>query len=123
MTARTPVFSCLTALGLSLAVTALPVAAIAADLTVGFSQIGSESGWRAAETTVSKEEAEKRGWKESEKVASDTVKTMADNGIKVPEASAKLVDGLKSVGETMTKEWLEKAGEKGQQLVDSYRKM
>ena len=69
------------------------------------------------------EEAEKRGWKESEKVASDTVKTMADNGIKVPEASAKLVDGLKSVGETMTKEWLEKAGEKGQQLVDSYRKM
>ncbi|MHC1551109.1 galactofuranose ABC transporter, galactofuranose-binding protein YtfQ [Phyllobacterium sp. K27] len=33
----------------------------AADLTVGFSQIGSESGWRAAETSVSKIEAEKRG--------------------------------------------------------------
>lgn len=33
----------------------------AADLTVGFSQIGSESGWRAAETTVTKEEAKKRG--------------------------------------------------------------
>ncbi|MCA0937329.1 ABC transporter substrate-binding protein [Vibrio alginolyticus] len=30
-------------------------------LTVGFSQIGSESGWRAAETAVSKVEAEKRG--------------------------------------------------------------
>lgn len=30
-------------------------------LVVGFSQIGSESGWRAAETTVSKKEAEKRG--------------------------------------------------------------
>jgi simple sugar transport system substrate-binding protein len=41
-------------------VTLLP-AANAADLTVGFSQIGSESGWRAAETTVSKEQAEKRG--------------------------------------------------------------
>ena len=32
----------------------------AADLTIGFSQIGSESGWRAAETTVSKAEAKKR---------------------------------------------------------------
>ncbi len=30
-------------------------------LTVGFSQIGSESGWRAAETTLTKQEAEKRG--------------------------------------------------------------
>ena len=34
--------------------------AIAASLTVGFSQIGSESGWRAAETSVSKSEAQKR---------------------------------------------------------------
>jgi simple sugar transport system substrate-binding protein len=33
----------------------------AQSLTVGFSQIGSESGWRAAETTVTKQEAEKRG--------------------------------------------------------------
>lgn len=36
-------------------------AAFAADMTVGFSQIGSESGWRAAETSVTKQEAEKRG--------------------------------------------------------------
>ena len=33
----------------------------AAPLVVGFSQIGSESGWRSAETKVSKSEAEKRG--------------------------------------------------------------
>jgi galactofuranose transport system substrate-binding protein len=33
----------------------------AQSLTVGFSQIGSESGWRAAETTVTKQEAQKRG--------------------------------------------------------------
>ncbi|MCE9732271.1 galactofuranose ABC transporter, galactofuranose-binding protein YtfQ [Pectobacterium sp. IFB5596] len=33
----------------------------AKSLTVGFSQIGSESGWRSAETKVSKQEAEKRG--------------------------------------------------------------
>jgi len=47
---------------LGLAVTTALVAppAMAAQLTVGFSQIGSESGWRAAETTVSKSEASKR---------------------------------------------------------------
>ena len=32
----------------------LATSASAAELTVGFSQIGSESGWRAAETSVSK---------------------------------------------------------------------
>ncbi|MBK3745485.1 ABC transporter substrate-binding protein [Paraburkholderia aspalathi] len=36
-------------------------AAHAADMTVGFSQIGSESGWRAAETTLTKKQAEERG--------------------------------------------------------------
>jgi simple sugar transport system substrate-binding protein len=44
----------------ALAVT-LFAASQAAALTVGFSQIGSESGWRAAETTVTKEQAKKRG--------------------------------------------------------------
>ncbi len=35
--------------------------ASAAELVVGFSQIGSESGWRAAETTLTKQQAEQRG--------------------------------------------------------------
>ncbi|MGV6872407.1 hypothetical protein ACUSIJ_06905 [Pseudochelatococcus sp. B33] len=35
----------------------LATGAHAADLIIGFSQIGSESGWRAAETNVSKAEA------------------------------------------------------------------
>jgi len=41
--------------------TALSTSTMAAGLVVGFSQIGSESGWRAAETSVTKQEAEKRG--------------------------------------------------------------
>ena len=45
---------------LASAVALAPVAALA-DITIGFSQIGSESGWRAAETTVTKLEAERRG--------------------------------------------------------------
>lgn len=45
----------------SAATLAMGISAQAAGLTVGFSQIGSESGWRAAETSVTKQEAEKRG--------------------------------------------------------------
>lgn len=42
-------------------VAALAMPATAADLVVGFSQIGSESGWRAAETTVTQAQAKERG--------------------------------------------------------------
>ncbi len=45
---------------LASAIALTPMAAMA-ELTIGFSQIGSESGWRAAETTVTKQEAERRG--------------------------------------------------------------
>jgi simple sugar transport system substrate-binding protein len=44
----------------ALAGSAFTFSAQAAQLTVGFSQIGSESGWRAAATSVSKSEAKKR---------------------------------------------------------------
>ncbi|ALN74436.1 galactofuranose ABC transporter, galactofuranose-binding protein YtfQ [Aureimonas sp. AU20] len=41
--------------------TVLASPVLAADMVVGFSQVGSESGWRAAETSVTKQEAQKRG--------------------------------------------------------------
>jgi ABC-type sugar transport system substrate-binding protein len=37
------------------------MSSVASAQTIGFSQIGSESGWRAAETTLTRSEAEKRG--------------------------------------------------------------
>ncbi|WP_422527463.1 galactofuranose ABC transporter, galactofuranose-binding protein YtfQ [Serratia fonticola] len=47
---------------LAVAVSGVLMGAVqAAPLVVGFSQIGSESGWRSAETKVAKQEAEKRG--------------------------------------------------------------
>ena len=46
---------------LASAVILSPLAVSAQDMTIGFSQIGSESGWRAAETTVTKQQAEERG--------------------------------------------------------------
>lgn len=39
----------------------LAAPSLAANMTVGFAQVGSESGWRAAETSVAKSEAAKRG--------------------------------------------------------------
>ena len=41
--------------------TVLASPVLAKDMVVGFSQVGSESGWRAAETAVTKQEAQKRG--------------------------------------------------------------
>lgn len=47
---------------ITVAVSACLASSVSAQsLTVGFSQIGSRSGWRAAETTVTKQQAEKRG--------------------------------------------------------------
>lgn len=48
-------------LGASLLATACLMSSAALAQTVGFSQIGSESGWRAAETTLTRMEAEERG--------------------------------------------------------------
>lgn len=46
----------------ALAITVAALVPVSAqNLTVGFSQIGSESGWRAAETSVTRQQAEERG--------------------------------------------------------------
>ncbi len=38
-------------------------------------------------------------------------------------APAALTSDMKKVGDTMLKEWLEKAGPEGQAVVDAYKKM
>ncbi len=48
-------------LGAAVAASLAAMSGAAWAQTVGFSQIGSESGWRAAETTLTQQEAEKRG--------------------------------------------------------------
>ncbi|SIT06911.1 galactofuranose ABC transporter, galactofuranose-binding protein YtfQ [Paracoccus saliphilus] len=50
-----------TLLGTAAALMISTTAAMAEGETVGFAQIGSESGWRAAETTLTKQQAEERG--------------------------------------------------------------
>jgi TRAP-type C4-dicarboxylate transport system substrate-binding protein len=64
--------------------------------------------------------AEKRGWEASKAETDAKIKIMEDNGIVVSEPSPALVKRLEKVGDTMTKEWLERAGEDGQALLDAY---
>jgi len=50
-----------------------------------------------------------------------TLNGLREGGMTVQPASDKLTAELKEIGETMTEEWLEAAGEQGQAIVDAYR--
>lgn len=67
-------------------------------------------------------EAEARGWAASEKVNTDTLAVLKTNGMEVLPPSPQLKADLQKVGETMLKEWLDKAGADGQAMLDAYRK-
>ncbi len=67
-------------------------------------------------------EAEARGWKLSEQKDKEYIEGLKKNGMTVAEPTAELKAGMLKVGDTMLKEWLDKAGADGQTIVDSYRK-
>ena len=49
-------------------------------------------------------------------------KTVVERGHLIPPPTPQLKADMKKVGDTMLKEWLEKAGPEGQALVDAFRK-
>ena len=67
-------------------------------------------------------DAEARGWVESQKVNTDTLATLKARGMTVAPPSAQLKADLQKVGETMLKEWQEKAGPEGKTLIDTYKR-
>ena len=67
-------------------------------------------------------DAEKRGWEASKKVNVDSLNTLKANGVNVAPPSDALRADMRKVGETLVKEWLDKAGPEGQALLDAYRK-
>jgi TRAP-type C4-dicarboxylate transport system substrate-binding protein len=67
--------------------------------------------------------AETRGWAMSKKANLEVLEKLKANGMQIHTPSPQLKTDMKKVGDIMLKEWLEKAGPEGQQLVDSYRKM
>ncbi len=67
-------------------------------------------------------DAESRGWTASRKANTDSLDKLKANGMQILPPSPQLKADLQKVGETMLKEWLDKAGPEGKQLVDAYRK-
>lgn len=67
-------------------------------------------------------EAETRGWRIAEEKTAWYLKELAAKGMKVQPPSPALKDGLAKVGETLTADWLKKAGTDGQAVVDAFKK-
>ncbi len=67
-------------------------------------------------------DAEARGWAESRKVNTTTLETLKANGMTVAPPSAQLKADLTKIGDTMLKEWMDKAGAEGKAMVDAYRR-
>ena len=66
--------------------------------------------------------AETRGWAESRKVNEDTLAILKKNGMEVLPGSPQLRADMKKVGETILKEWLDKSGAEGKQVLDTYNR-
>lgn len=67
-------------------------------------------------------DAEVRGWNASKKVNVESLDKLKANGMTIHTPSAQLKADMQKVGDTMLKEWLEKAGPEGQALMGAYRK-
>ncbi|MDQ6680514.1 MAG: TRAP transporter substrate-binding protein [Pseudomonadota bacterium] len=68
-------------------------------------------------------DAEARGWALSQKKNGEYLELLKKNGMNILPPSAQLKSDMARVGDTMLKEWLDKAGPEGQAIVDSYKKM
>ncbi len=67
-------------------------------------------------------DAEVRGLAASKKANVDSLDKLKGGGMQIVAPPAQLSADMKKVGDTLLKEWLEKAGPDGKALVDAYRK-
>ncbi len=67
-------------------------------------------------------DAETRGWSASRKANGETLDKLKANGMQILPPSPQLKADMKKVGDTLLKEWIEKAGAEGAQLVDAFVK-
>ena len=65
-------------------------------------------------------EAETRGWATSKVKNTEYIDLLKKNGMTILPPSPQLKADMKKVGDTMLKEWLEKAGPEGKALVDAF---
>jgi TRAP-type C4-dicarboxylate transport system substrate-binding protein len=65
--------------------------------------------------------AEKKGWALSKKGNKADKKALADAGMKVGKVNSALNKHFKEVGATMSKEWADRAGSRGQAVLAAYK--
>ena len=68
-------------------------------------------------------EVEAIGWKTAEDLAESAKATLAENGMTVATPTEALAADLRKIGDEMTKEWLDRAGDSGKSIIDSYKNM
>ena len=66
--------------------------------------------------------AETRGWKMWEEKSSWYLDQLKSHGMQVLPPSPALQSGLKKLGETLTADWLKKAGDDGEAVIAAYKK-
>ncbi len=67
-------------------------------------------------------DAEARGWRDSQRVTTESIATLRANGMTVAEPSAALKGELKKFGDTMLQDWLKVAGPEGKAIVDAFNR-
>lgn len=67
--------------------------------------------------------AETRGWEKAEELAGWYKTELANQGMNIVEPDPELQEGFRDIGEAMMNEWLEDAGELGNEVIEAYRAM
>ena len=67
-------------------------------------------------------DAEVRGWAASKRNNGESLDKLKAGGMQILPPSAQLKADMKKVGDTLLKEWLDKAGAEGKALVDAFQK-
>ncbi|MEP5731710.1 MAG: TRAP transporter substrate-binding protein [Sulfitobacter sp.] len=67
------------------------------------------------------DEASARGLQASKDYTQFTMDGLRDGGMTVGPAGDELMSGLRAIGETMTSEWLEAAGDDGKAIVEAFK--
>lgn len=65
-------------------------------------------------------EIEEEGWQEVRQLTDELNRILSENGMNVERPSDQFAADLREIGQTMTEEWVEKAGERGQELLSRY---
>jgi TRAP-type C4-dicarboxylate transport system substrate-binding protein len=75
-----------------------------------------------AAVTKAAADAEARGWKTSAEKNGWYLDQLRKNGMVVEPGSAQLREQLKSIGEVMVTDWVQKTGADAQAIIDAFRK-